>query len=131
MNQLPIDEILPKVPENKKTWKIRIGLALLCLLVSITACLLGFSKKKDTPTMDNRYMELTVVGNQGYAVPGVVVYINSNFEGITDSFGQLRKSFFLLSNSTLDITLEKKNKKSNTKLNVANYKKDIRANLAI
>lgn len=131
MNQLPIDEILPQTQESKKPLKIKIALSIVCLLVVSTACFLGFRKQNDSPTLDSRYMELTVVGNQGYAVPGVVVYINSNFEGITDSFGQLRKSFFLLSNSTLDITLEKKNKKAQTQLNVSNYKKDIKANLSI
>ncbi len=131
MNQLPINEILPQTEDKSKKTKLKISITILFLLAVIGGCFWGLRDNKDKPTLDSRYMELTVVGNQGYAVPGVVVYINSNFEGITDSFGQLRKSFFLLSNSTLDITLEKKNKKSQTQLNVSNYKKDIKANLSI
>ena len=130
MNKLAINEILPeRVPNKKIKSKIIIGICILgCLSLGV---FLLVNKNKDKPTLDSRYLELTVVEDQGRAVPGAVVYINSNFEGITDSFGELRKSFYLLSNSTLDINIQKENLKTEKKINVSDYKKDIKASISM
>ena len=130
MDKLTINEILPeKLPDKRIKSKIIIGICVLsCLMLGI---FLLINKNKDKPTLDSRYLELTVVEDHGRAVPGAIVYINSNFEGIIDSFGELRKSFYLLSNSTLEINIQKENLKTEKKLNVSDYKKDIRTSISI
>lgn len=131
MNQISLDEIIPQQQTKKTKLKTKIFLCISIPLLLVATSISFFIKPQTKPSLDNRYLELTVVDKKGYSVIGASVYINSNFEGFTDSFGQLRKSFTLLSNSKLDIGIEKKSKKTSRTLNVEDVKTDIQTSISI
>lgn len=131
MNQISLSEIIPEKKENNKNLKLKILSCIIAgLLVSISAAYYFF-KPSYKPTLDQRYLQLTVVDANGYSVAGASVYINSNLEGLTDSFGQLRKSFNLFSDAKLDIKIEKKKLQSSKTIDLKDYKADIQTSMSI
>lgn len=132
LNKIIFSSKIKQDQKEKLRFKKRCFLSLIALTVLGTICGFCFTRSsKQPPTYSNRYFELTVVDAFGSNVAGADVYLNSKYQGVTDAFGQLRKSFMIYSNESLNIEVKKNKTSSNSKLDVASFKNDIQTSIKL